>query len=82
MRRHTLKKHGLATAGTRVKVTAQKAKAPARLDNFEIEVEVPLELDEHHQKGVEDAVHHCLIHNTMLNPPRIDVVILNGVPVE
>jgi putative redox protein len=77
-----LKKHGLATEGTRVRVTAQKAKAPARLDNFEIAVEVPLELDEHHKKGVEDAVHHCLIHNTMLNPPRIDLVILNGVPVE
>jgi uncharacterized OsmC-like protein len=77
-----LRKHGLATEGTRVRVTAQKAKAPARLDNFQIEVEVPLELDEQHSKGVEEAVRHCLIHNTMLNPPRIDLSILNGVPAE
>jgi uncharacterized OsmC-like protein len=77
-----LKKYGLATEGTRIRVTAQKAKAPARLDNFQIEVEVPLELDEHQRQGVEDAVHHCLIHNTMLNPPRIDLTIRNGVPSE
>jgi len=76
-----LKKHGLATEGTRVRVTAQKAKAPARLDNFTIEVEVPLQLDEHQRAGVVEAVHHCLIHNTMLNPPRIDLVVLDGVPV-
>ena len=34
------------------------------------------------KKGVEEAIHHCLIHNTMLSPPRIDLVILNTVPVE
>ncbi len=77
-----LKKHELATVGTRVRVTADKAKAPARLDNFRIEVEVPLELDEHHRKGVEEAVHRCLIHTTMLNPPRIELAVTSGVPVE
>lgn len=66
-----LKKHKLAESGTTVRVTAEKAKAPARLDNFQIEIEIPVELSEQHRKGVEDAVHHCLIHNTLLNPPKI-----------
>lgn len=66
-----LKKHKLATEGTRVRVTAEKLKNPARMDNFNIEVEVPADFGEQHKKGVEDAVHHCLIHNTLLNPPRI-----------
>ncbi len=57
--------------GTRVRVTAEKAKNPARLENFVIEVDVPLELTEEHKKGIETAVHHCLIHNTLLNPPKI-----------
>lgn len=68
-----LKKHKLADQGTRVKVTAEKVKPPARLDNFKIELELPVDLDERHRKGVEDAVHHCLIHNTLLNPPKIEL---------
>jgi putative redox protein len=66
-----LKKHKLAESGTQVRVTADKVKPPARLDNFRIEVDVPVDLTEEQRKGVEDAVHHCLIHNTLLSPPKI-----------
>jgi|SRR5208282_543659 len=66
-----LRKHKLAGEGTRVRVSAEKLKNPARMDNFNIEVEMPVELDDQHRKGVEQAVHHCLIHNTLLHPPRI-----------
>jgi uncharacterized OsmC-like protein len=68
-----LNKRKLAAEGTRVRVTAEKLLGPARLDNFRIEVEVPLGINEEHRKGVEDAVHHCLIHNTLLQPPRIAI---------
>jgi putative redox protein len=66
-----LKKYNLPNEGTRVRVTADKEKGPARLDNFRIEVEVGTELSEQHRDGVERSVHHCLIHNTLLNPPKI-----------
>ena len=66
-----LRKHKLAENGTRVKVSAEKAKDPARMDQFRIEVEVPVELDEKHRAGIDAAVHHCLIHNTLLHPPSI-----------
>jgi len=66
-----LRKHKLADKGTRVKVSAEKAKNPARMDQFRIEVKVPAELDEKHSAGIEAAVHHCLIHNTLLHPPSI-----------
>ena len=68
-----LKKHKLAQEGTVVRVTAEKAKDPARLDNFRIEVEVPEDLNDVHRIGVEKAVHHCLIHNTLLHPPKITI---------
>ncbi len=66
-----LRKKGLATEGTVVRVSADKATNPARLDNFKIEVDVPVSVDEEHRKGVEEAVHHCLIHNTLQHPPTI-----------
>ena len=68
-----LRKQKLADAGTRVRVAAEKLKNPARIDNFCIEVETPVELSDEHRKGVEEAVHHCLIHNTLLHPPQIAI---------
>ena len=66
-----LKKHQLATEGTRIRVTADKLKEPARMDDFRIEVDVPSHLSEQHCKGVEEAVRHCLIHNTLIHSPKI-----------
>ena len=66
-----LKKKGLATEGTVVRVFADKAKNPARLDNFKIEVDVPAAVDDEHRKGGEEAVRHCLIHNPLQHPPTI-----------
>jgi putative redox protein len=68
-----LKKKGLATEGTRVRLTAEKIFGPARLDNFQIEIDVPVDLSEQDLMGVDQAVHHCLIHNTLLNTPTIGI---------
>ncbi|MFZ3213512.1 MAG: OsmC family protein [Terriglobales bacterium] len=74
-----LRKHNLTSEGTRVRISAEKLKNPARMDNFNIEVEMPKELADEHRKGVEQAVHHCLIHNTLLHPPQIAVQIKRSV---
>jgi putative redox protein len=71
-----LRKHHLATEGTRVRITADKVKDPAaRIDNFRIAIETPVELSDQHRAGVEQSVHHCLIHNTLLHPPQIAIEI-------
>jgi len=74
-----LRKHKLATEGTRVRVTADKLKDPARIDNFHIEIETNAELNDQHRSGVENAAHHCLIHNTLLKAPRIAIEIKHPV---
>lgn len=68
-----LRKHGLATEGTRVRVTAEKVPDPPRVDHFRIEVETPMAFDERHRAGLEGAVHRCLIHNTLLHAPSISL---------
>lgn len=70
-----LRRHRLVTEGTIVRVTADKAKDPARLDNFRIALEVPGELSPNDLEGIEQSVHHCLIHNTLLHPPQISIEI-------
>ena len=70
-----LKRSKIDAGGVKVRVTAEKVKAPFRLDNFKIEVEVEAELDDSQRNGLEDAVHRCLIHNTLLHPPTMHVTI-------
>lgn len=79
-----LKRNGIRDAGTHVRVTADKKKPTirpgepvtgARVDNFRVEVDVPVELSESQRHGIDDAVHRCLIHNTLLHPPAIAIEI-------
>jgi putative redox protein len=72
-----LRKNKLAEQGTRVRVTAEKRKDErgVRLDDFRILLDVALELDPKHVQGLERAVHKCLIHNTLLQPPSIAIEI-------
>jgi putative redox protein len=68
-----LRKHNLATEGTVVRVSADKVKDPARLDNFRIALEIPCGLDQKDLEGIEQSVQHCLIHNTLLHSPAIAI---------
>jgi putative redox protein len=74
-----LKKHHLATEGTIVRVSAQKVTDPPRLNDFLIKIEIPSAFAEQHREGIEQAVRHCLIHNTLLNPPLISLEIQHSV---
>jgi putative redox protein len=68
-----LKARNLAESGVEVSVTAEKLKGPARLGNFNIRVECPTDLNEEQREGLMRSVRHCLIHNTLLTPPEIQI---------
>jgi uncharacterized OsmC-like protein len=70
-----LKKHHLATEGTIVRVSAEKDTNPPRMNDFRIKVEIPSGIDDEHSAGIAEAVRHCLIHNTLLNSPRMSLEI-------
>ena len=70
-----LRQKNLATEGTRVRIVADKVMNPPRIDNIRIEVETPLPLDDRTREGVDRAVHRCLIHNTLLQPPKIEIAV-------
>ena len=68
-----LRARQLPTFGVSVKIVAGKVLQPARLGSFKIEVNVPSLEDERHREGVLRAVKSCLIHNTLLNAPSIEI---------
>lgn len=69
-----LRSRSLPTEDLRVKVASEKALQPARLAKFRIDVQVPA-LDERHREGVKRAAEKCLIHNTLLHTPSIEIAI-------
>lgn len=69
--------HSVECPDLEIKVSAEKATQPARLGSFHIEVIAP-SLDPEHEAGVLRAVHKCLIHNTLLNPPAIETSVHCG----
>ena len=76
-----LRYHHLTDRATRVRVSAEKGKSPARLASFEIEVDVPVSLSPEHKQGVEKAVNRCLVHNTLTHPPTIALRVESVAPV-
>jgi putative redox protein len=67
-----LRTRNLPPDGVRIRVTAEKAAQPARLAQFGIDVEVP-EIEERHRAGVLRAVKSCLVHNTLLHAPSVNI---------
>lgn len=64
----------LPASELKVRVSAEKAEQPARLASFRIELTVP-GLDARHQEGILRAAKSCLIHNTLLGQPSLEVIV-------
>jgi len=69
-----LNTRGLPSSGLSVNVGAEKVPQPARLGSFHIDVFAP-GLDSCQEAGVLRAVKACLIHNTLVGNPRIDIAV-------
>ena len=75
-----LKTRNLPSEGLEIRVTSEKALQPARMGSFRIEVQTP-PLEPQHEAGVLRAVKACLVHNTLLNAPVIEIVVSPAVGV-
>ncbi|HLG95929.1 MAG TPA: OsmC family protein [Bryobacteraceae bacterium] len=75
-----LNTRGLPSKELVVRVSAEKAKQPARIGSFRIEVSAP-GLEEQHRLGVMRAVKACLVHNTLAISPAIEIEFDAPVPV-
>jgi uncharacterized OsmC-like protein len=73
-----LKTRSLPTEPLAIKVAGEKVPQPARVGRFHVEVTAPA-LSEQHQAGLMRAMKACLIHNTLLHGPEIEVKLHAGV---
>lgn len=68
-----LRTRNLTQPGLEVTVTAEKLLQPARLGDFHVEVHSPAALTEEQRQAMSRCVHQCLIHNTLLSSPNIEL---------
>lgn len=73
-----LRARKIEDCGVEVTVTAEKMLQPARLGNFGIHVTCPAALSAEQTEGLRRSVHHCLIHNTLLSAPKIEIELATG----
>jgi uncharacterized OsmC-like protein len=72
-----LRVRNLPATGLTVTVAAKKAQKPARLTEFRIGLSVPGLDDPRHREGILRAAKNCLIHNTLLHAPTIEIKLEN-----
>ena len=67
-----LRVRGLETENVEIRVSAEKGGRPVRLVEIGIEVDAP-GLDKHAKQGLLESVEACLLHRTLVEPPRVKV---------
>jgi uncharacterized OsmC-like protein len=67
-----LKTRSLPMEGLEVKVLAEKKTQPARLGSFRIDIKTLVD-DPRHREGLMRAVKTCLVHNTLMHAPEIEI---------
>ncbi|MFN9893807.1 MAG: OsmC family protein [Acidobacteriota bacterium] len=70
-----LRRNQLPAKGMEVFVDAEKATAPARLGRFTIRVVIPEVNDPAHLEGARRTAEKCLVKNTLLLAPTIELTV-------
>ena len=74
-----LERHGVSRAGLAVHAEYRKtARPPARVASIHLRVIVPAGLPIGFAKPLHAVVSHCTVHNTLREPPTVDITIVNG----
>lgn len=77
-----LKFRNLPANDVQVRVEAEKVKDPVpRVGRFRILIDAPAAMDDKHREGMRRAAEKCLIHNTLLHAPAIEIEVRQPVAV-
>lgn len=69
----------LSPEGLTVQATIEKERVPVpRIGRFELEVRVPVGLEQRHIDGIERAIKTCPAYGTLLHPPVVTITMSPG----
>jgi len=68
-------RHSIPTKGMKVNVSGKGATEPSRFGKILFEIEMPTPVPEDLRDAVIRAAKTCYLHNTLNNPPEIDITL-------
>ncbi len=66
-------RHGYTDGEVEVSLTIELADSPKRVGGFVVDVELPNGVPEDRKDAVRRMIELCPIHETLRNPPRVDI---------
>lgn len=68
-------RHQIPYEGMEIELDWKTAEDPYRIGHIQMSITMPGKLNAEQRNTLERVAHQCLIHNTLLHPPRIDMEI-------
>ena len=68
-------RNGLSAEGLKIRAEWDKAQAPASIGFIRIEIMLPPGFPSEHREGLLRVAEKCFIHNTLEQPPRVEVTL-------
>jgi uncharacterized OsmC-like protein len=68
--------HGYVDGEVGLSMTLELADDPKRVAGIVVDLEVPDDLPESRREAVKRLAQHCVIHETLRNPPSVDIDIV------
>jgi putative redox protein len=73
--RRYLARHDLSTQGLEVTASFEMANSPARVGQVIIHITLPDDFPEERRQALLAVASHCTVHNTLNNPPTVEVTL-------
>lgn len=73
-------KHGLPAEGISLSMTFQYAQDPIRIGTITADIELPRDFPENRKGAILQVIKACPVHNTLHNPPILDLEIVSEDP--
>ena len=73
--RRYLVRHGLPVTGLAVEARYETAERPSRVAAILVTLTPPAGLPPHRRRGLLAVASRCTVHNSLLSPPQVDVVL-------
>jgi putative redox protein len=67
------KRHGYDDGDVSVSLTLELADSPKRVGGIVVDVELPEGIPEDKQEAIRRMAERCPVHETLRNPPRVDI---------
>lgn len=70
---HFASRHHIPLEGMKIETDYRMADDPRRVEAIQVQVHMPEPVDERYRAALQRTAEHCVVHNTLRNPPGVAI---------